>query len=94
MNAADIQKAFAVNSFTLRPGYRLSLTVYFYSESIEQLRFSGNEISETVKPGSIKVLLKLVHEGSLKKVFFIEASGRTKDEIISNLIGIIRKKIT
>ncbi|PKL35539.1 MAG: hypothetical protein CVV44_22325 [Spirochaetae bacterium HGW-Spirochaetae-1] len=64
----------------------LEITVFRFSSGIERLNYDGNDtFTEETRNGEIKVLLKIRSGNRVRKVFFIQASGKDKEEILRNL---------
>lgn len=93
LEPAEIETSLAREGVRCPDGGSLVLSVYYYSESIEEMSVSDEGMTETVKPGRIKVLLKYRSGSKLKKVFFLEASGNSKQEILDNLAREVRRKL-
>jgi hypothetical protein len=91
----EIQQALETDSRLSRQsseGYLCEIVVYRFIEGIEswtlQINNSGDQednLKKVFKPGRIKVLVKLHKNNKLKKVFFIEATGLGKEDILANL---------
>jgi len=64
----------------------LEITVFRFSSGVERLNYDGNDtFTEETLNGEIKVLLKIRSGNRVRKVFFIHASGKDKEEILRNL---------
>ncbi len=63
----------------------IEIVIYYYSAGTEKLSYgdTGN-FSSTSNDGSVKSLIKLKKNGSLRRVFFVDADGSGKEEILAN----------
>ncbi|MCL1865164.1 MAG: hypothetical protein FWF73_05065 [Spirochaetes bacterium] len=71
----------------------LEITIYSYSTGLESIIISDDEdIKNVIETGKIKGLIKITDGKKILSADFIEASGSSKEKIISALIDKIRVK--
>jgi hypothetical protein len=74
--------------------YPVELLIVSYTSGKEIFSLS-DESNDNIKVnrtrGSIEAMIKIRVLNRIKKVYFIQATGRTKDEIIDNLVGKIKE---
>lgn len=62
------------------------IVIYYYSLGIETYSYSETEsLSESVKKGGIRALIKCRRNGVLGKSLFVEAEGEDEARILDNL---------
>lgn len=74
--------------------YRVELLIVSYTSGKEIFSLSdksNDDIKVNRTRGSIEAMIKIRVLNKIKKVHFIRATGRTKDEIIENLLGKIKE---
>lgn len=72
----------------------LTVVIYSYSSGRETISFSGGDEMKTASSkGKIKALLKYTEGKKIVRAEFVEAEGRTREELISALAEKIRVKI-
>ncbi|HRZ25468.1 MAG TPA: hypothetical protein P5346_05035 [Spirochaetota bacterium] len=93
LKAEEIETALAREGVICPSGSAIVLAVYFYTESIEEMAYSGEGVTSSQRPGRIKVLMKFRTGNRLKKVYFLEAAGNEKREILDNLAREARRAL-
>lgn len=66
----------------------IEIVIYGYSSGKMIFQYSGNksdEIKRDLYHGVIEALVKIKKRGELEKIYFLEASGKSKKDIIENL---------
>ena len=74
--------------------YRVELLIVSYTSGKEIFSLSdksNDSIKVNRTSGSIEAMIKIRALNRIKKVYFIQATGRTKDEIIDNLVEKIKE---
>ncbi len=74
--------------------YSVELIIVSYTSGKEIFSLSDRS-NDTIKVdrtrGSIEAMIKIRVLNRIKQVYFVQATGRTKDEIIDNLVGKLKE---
>ena len=74
--------------------YSVELIIVSYTSGKEIFSLSDSS-NDTIKvdrtSGSIEAMIKIRVLNRIKQVYFVQATGRTKDEIIDNLVGKLKE---
>jgi hypothetical protein len=74
---------------------RIEIVIYYFSEGVEKLSYSGkNKLDETLTRGEIRALVKLKKNGRLCKALFVAAQGARKDQILTAFAGRISEIVS
>lgn len=65
----------------------IQIILYAYTSGEETISYKTNKITYYKSPGYMKVLIKIKHQKTLKRVYFIKATGNTKQEILTNFMN-------
>ncbi|HOD14145.1 MAG TPA: hypothetical protein PLA65_01750 [Spirochaetota bacterium] len=70
------------------------IVIYYYSLGIETFSYSDTHpLSESVKKGGIRALIKCRKSGVLGKALFVEAEGADESQILDNFARAVSRAI-
>jgi hypothetical protein len=94
-----LESVSSVLKFNRASRYKIEIVLFGYSSGKEVFSYSGDsssgdssdDMGTGIYPGRLEALVKIREGDKLKEAVFIKATGKTRDELIKNLAGEIRR---